>query len=177
MKKVAFIGTGLMGAPMAGHILDAGYELVVYNRTKARAQDLIDRGAKWAESPKEACKDADLVITIVGYPVDVEEVYLGEEGLIEHAKPGTILVDMSTSSPDLARDIHQAAAIRDIVAFDAPVTGGEDGAKAGTLTIMVGADEKTLDLVRPVFETFGKVIVAFGEAGKGQLAKMTNQIM
>lgn len=176
MKKVAFIGTGLMGAPMAQHVLEAGYELIVHNRTRARAQFLIDAGARWAETPVEAVREADLTITIVGYPSEVEELYLGENGLIEAARPGSFLVDMSTSSPELARDIYQAAAVRDVIAFDAPVTGGEFGAKQGTLTIMVGANQETLDQVLPVFESFGKVIIPFGEAGKGQLAKLTNQI-
>ncbi len=177
MKKIAFIGTGLMGAPMAEHLLNAGYELSIYNRSKSqRALDLIEKGARWAQSPKEACQGAELILTIVGYPKDVEEVYFGDEGLIEHADKGAILVDMSTSSPELAREIAQAAEVRDLIAFDAPVTGGEDGAKAGTLTIMVGATEEQLALVHDVFKCFGELIVPFGAAGKGQLAKMTNQI-
>lgn len=175
-KKIGFIGTGLMGEPMADHLLNAGFEVVVYNRTKAKADRLIEKGAIWAESPAEAARDADVVITIVGYPADVEEVYLGEDGIIDAARPGSILVDMSTSSPQLAKEISQAAAVRDILAFDAPVTGGEDGAKAGTLTIMVGATQEELDRVIDVFEAFGKVIIPFGGAGQGQMAKMTNQI-
>lgn len=175
-KKIAFIGTGLMGAPMVGHLLDAGYPVTVYNRTKAKADKLVERGAVWANSPAEACKDADITITIVGYPKDVEEVYLSKDGLVNSAKPGSILIDMSTSSPTLAKDITAAAAQRGILAFDAPVTGGEDGAIAGTLTIMVGATQEDLDKVIDVFETFGKVIVPFGGPGMGQMAKMTNQI-
>lgn len=176
MKKVAFIGTGLMGAPMAQHILEAGYELIIHTRTKSRAQALLDAGARWAESPAQAAQDAELTITIVGYPHEVEELYFGEAGLIGAAQAGSILVDMSTSSPELAREIYQAAAVRDVIAFDAPVTGGEFGAKHGNLTVMVGANQETLDKVLPVFKTFGELIIPFGEAGKGQLAKMTNQI-
>lgn len=175
-RKIAFIGTGLMGAPMAGHLLDAGYPVTVYNRTKAKADKLVERGAVWANSPAEACKDADVTITIVGYPKDVEEVYMGKDGLIANAKPGSILIDMSTSSPTLAKDINKAAAERDIYAFDAPVTGGEKGAIDGTLTIMVGADEEGLAKVQDIFDTFGKVIIPFGEAGLGQMAKIANQI-
>lgn len=174
--KVAFIGTGIMGAPIAGHILDAGYPLTVYNRTRAKAEPLIERGAVWADSVVEAARDADVVFTMVGYPTDVEEVYLSSEGLLANAKPGAILVDLTTSSPALARDIAEAAAVDDRLAFDCPVTGGESGAIAGTLTAIVGASERDIEPVRPVIETFTSKIFCFGGAGKGQSAKLANQV-
>ena len=174
--KVAFIGTGIMGAPIAGHILDAGYPLTVYNRTRAKAEPLIERGAVWADSVVEAARDADVVFTMVGYPTDVEEVYLSSEGLLANAKPGAILVDLTTSSPALARDIAEAAAVDDRLAFDCPVTGGESGAIAGTLTAIVGASERDIEPVRPVIETFTSKIFCFGGAGKGQAAKLANQV-
>ena len=138
-QRVAFIGTGIMGAPIAGHIMDAGYPLTVYNRTEAKAQPLVERGAVWAPSPAEAVRDADVVFTMVGYPEDVEELYLSSDGLLAASKPGVVLIDLTTSSPALARDIAEAAAVSDRMAFDCPVTGGESGAIAGTLTAIAGA--------------------------------------
>ena len=123
--KIAFIGTGIMGAPIAGHIMDAGYELTVYNRTKEKAADLIERGAAWADSVAEAAKDADVVFSMVGFPTDVEEVYLAGEGLLASAKDGAYLIDLTTSAPELARDIAGAAEVCGKHAFDCPVTGGE----------------------------------------------------
>lgn len=176
LQHIAFIGTGIMGKPMAGHLLKAGYPVTVFTRTPSKADDLVAQGAQRASSIAEAVKDADVVITIVGFPAEVEEVYMATGGILEQAREGAILIDMSTSSPALARDIYQVAAVNNQIAIDAPVTGGEDGALAGTLTVMAGCDEETLARVRPIFETFGKTIVACGKAGNGQVTKLANQI-
>ena len=176
MQKVAFIGTGIMGAPIAGHILDAGYPLTVFNRTPEKAQGLIERGAVWADSAADAARDADVVFTMVGYPEDVEELYLAGDGLIAASKPGAYLIDLTTSAPSLARDIAEASAVEGRVAFDCPVTGGETGAIAGTLTAIVGATEQTIEPVRAILETFTSKIFCFGRAGQGQAAKLANQV-
>ncbi len=175
-QKVAFIGTGIMGAPIAGHILDAGYDVTVYNRTKSKTDDLVARGAHWAETPAAAAADADIVFTMVGFPTDVEEIYLSGEGLLASAKPGAYLIDLTTSAPELARDIAEAAETMDKHAFDCPVTGGEAGAIAGTLTLIVGATEHDIAPVRAVLETFSSKIFCFGGPGKGQAAKLANQV-
>lgn len=175
-QRVAFIGTGIMGAPIAGHIMDAGYPLTVYNRTEAKAQPLVERGAVWAASPAEAVRDADVVFTMVGYPEDVEELYLSSDGLLAASKLGAVLIDLTTSSPALARDIAEAAAVSDRMAFDCPVTGGESGAIAGALTAIAGATERDIEPIRALLETFAARIFCFGGAGKGQSAKLANQI-
>ena len=169
--SVAFIGTGIMGAPIAGHILDAGYPVTVYNRTAAKAEPLIERGAVWAESASDAVRGADVVFTMVGYPED-----LAGDGILAASKPGAILIDLTTSSPALARDIAGAAAVSERVAFDCPVTGGEAGAIAGTLTAIAGATERDIEPVRAILETFTSKIFCFGGAGKGQSAKLSNQV-
>lgn len=174
--KVAFIGTGIMGAPIAGHILDAGYPLTVYNRTQSKAQPLVDRGAELAATPAEAAAGADVVFTMVGYPEDVEELYLASDGLLTASKPGAILIDLTTSSPSLARDIAGAAAVSERTAFDCPVTGGQTGAIAGTLTAIIGATEHDIEPVRELLGTFTSRIFCFGGAGKGQAAKLANQV-
>lgn len=174
--KVAFIGTGIMGAAIAGHILDAGYPLTVYNRTKSKAEALIARGAAWGESPAAAAADADVVFTMVGYPTDVEDVYLASNGLIRAAKKGAWLIDLTTSSPALARDIHDAAEVEDKHAFDCPVTGGEAGAVAGTLTLIAGAREADVAPVLPILETFSSKVFYFDAPGAGQTAKLCNQV-
>lgn len=174
--KVAFIGTGIMGAPIAGHIMDAGYDLTVYNRTKSKADALVARGAHWAESPAAAAADADVVFTMLGYPTDVEDVYLATNGLVRAAKKGAWLVDLTTSSPQLARDIHDAAEVEDKHAADCPVTGGESGAIAGTLTLILGSTEADAQPILPVLETFSSKAFYFGGAGKGQTAKLCNQV-
>ncbi len=173
---VAFIGTGVMGAAMAGHLMDAGYRLRVNNRTKAKADALIERGAVWADTPGEAAAGADVVITMVGYPSDVEASYLGEGGIIEHAAEGTVLVDMTTSSPALAKKIAAQGASRGISVLDAPVSGGDVGARNATLTIMVGGEEEALEKVRPLFDVMGKTVMHHGGPGAGQHCKMANQI-
>lgn len=175
-SKVAFVGTGIMGAPIAGHIMDAGYDVTVYNRTRSKAEDLLARGAHWADSPAQAAKDADVVFTMVGYPTDVEDVYLAKNGLIRATKRGAYMVDLTTSSPQLARDIHDAAEVEDKHALDCPVTGGDAGAVAGTLTLIVGATEKDAEPVLPILQTFSDKIFYMGGAGKGQTAKLCNQV-
>lgn len=173
---VGFIGTGVMGKSMAGHILAAGYPLVVYNRTKEKANELLKNGAKWANSPKELVKQADIVFTIVGMPSDVEEVYLSENGLIENGRSGQIFIDMTTSKPSLAVHIYQTAQSKGIYTLDAPVSGGDIGARNGTLAIMVGGDKEIFDRVQDLLNVLGNNIVYQGKAGSGQHTKMCNQI-
>lgn len=165
-----------MGAPIAGHILDAGYPLTVHNRTKSKADELVSRGAVWAETPADAVEDADIVFTMVGFPNEVEELYLAGDGLLAASKPGAYLIDLTTSAPELARDIAEAAGVENRVAFDFPVTGGESGAIAGTLTGIAGATERDIAPVREVLETFTSKIFCFNGPGKGQAAKLSNQI-
>ena len=176
MKKIGFIGTGIMGCSMVRNLMKAGFEVSVYNRTKEKANELIAEGALWKESPAECAKGQDALITIVGYPKDVEEVYFGENGIFSGAEPGTILIDMTTTSPKLAVRIYEAAKEQGLRALDAPVTGGDTGAKAGTLTILVGGDEETFKECLPIFEAMGKNIRYEGRAGNGQHTKMCNQI-
>lgn len=175
-KTIAFIGTGVMGRSMAGHLLGAGHRLVVHNRTRAKAQELLDRGAEWADSAGSAASGADVVITIVGYPADVEETYLGASGVIASARKGAVLIDMTTSSPALAVRIARAAAERGLRALDAPVSGGDVGARNATLTIMVGGEPEAFADVEPVLRVMGRSIVLQGSAGAGQHAKMANQV-
>lgn len=173
---VAFIGTGVMGSAMAGHLLAAGYPVRVYNRTRSKAEQLVERGARWCDSPAEAAREADVTITMVGYPADVEAVYLGPDGIVDNAKSGAVLIDMTTSSPDLARRIDAAARERGLHALDAPVSGGDVGARNATLTIMVGGDAEVLDQVRPVLDVMSSMVALHGPAGAGQHCKMANQI-
>jgi 3-hydroxyisobutyrate dehydrogenase len=176
IRTVAFIGTGIMGEPIARHILDAGYHLVVNNRTKAKADTLVAAGATWASSPSEAARDADVVFTMLGFPDEVEDVYLATDGLLRATKKGAYLIDLTTSSPQLARDIHDAAEIDDKHAFDCPVTGGQAGAQNGTLTLIIGESKTTVAPVLPLLKTFSSRIFYFDGAGKGQLAKLANQV-
>jgi len=175
-KTVGFIGLGIMGAAMAEHIRAGGHDLVVYNRTQVKAQPLIDKGATWAASPGELAALSDVVITIVGYPKDVEEVYLGDGGIVARARPGAILIDMTTSSPELAGQIARAAEARGLSALDAPVSGGDVGARAGKLAIMVGGDREAYAQALPILELMGGKIEHMGAAGAGQHTKMANQI-
>jgi 3-hydroxyisobutyrate dehydrogenase len=173
---IAFIGTGVMGRSMAGHLLKAGHTLHVFNRTKAKAQALLDAGAQWHDTPGAAAAQADFVFTIVGFPQDVEETYFGPAGVIARAKSGTVLVDMTTSSPKLAQRIATAATAKGLVALDAPVTGGDIGAREARLSIMVGGDEAAFTRARPLFAVMGKIIVHHGGPGSGQLCKLSNQV-
>lgn len=175
--KIAWIGTGVMGESMAGHLLNAGHELYVYNRTVSKTENLVKRGAKLLAEIKDAPLNADVVFTMVGYPKDVEGVYLGNDGLITTAKEGQVFVDMTTSSPTIAKKISEEFAKVGASALDLPVTGGDIGAKNGTLSIMVGGDKKVYEeKVLPLVKHLGKNITYFGEAGKGQYAKLANQI-
>jgi 3-hydroxyisobutyrate dehydrogenase len=175
-RTIGFIGLGVMGAPMAGHIRASGERLLIYTRTKSKAQLVLDTGAEWRDFPKQIAKECDVVFTMVGYPKDVEEIYFGPDGLIENARPGTIFVDFTTSRPDLAVKIYESAKARGLSAIDAPVSGGDIGAKNATLTIMVGGDEETFQKVKPLLETVGKTVILQGGPGAGQHTKMANQI-
>ena len=175
--KIAWIGIGVMGESMAGHLLDAGHELFVYNRTVSKTDGLVKRGATLLKEVKDAPLNADVIFSMVGYPKDVEEVYLGENSLIKTAKEGQVFVDMTTSSPTLAKKISEEFAKVGATALDLPVTGGDIGAKNGTLSIMAGGDKKVFEeTVLPLVKNFGKNITYFGEAGKGQYTKLANQI-
>jgi 3-hydroxyisobutyrate dehydrogenase len=174
--RIGFVGTGVMGKSMAGHLLAAGHDLAVYNRTKSKAQELLDHGARWADTPGKAARGAEVVFTIVGFPQDVEEVYFGDSGIVEHADEGAILVDMTTSRPDLAVRIAEVAQKRGMQAFDAPVSGGDVGAREARLSIMIGGPEDVFPKVKPLFELMGANIVLQGPAGSGQHTKMCNQI-
>ncbi|WP_416730015.1 NAD(P)-dependent oxidoreductase [Fictibacillus sp. JL2B1089] len=176
MQSVGFIGTGVMGKSMAGHLMNAGYPVHVYTRTKAKAEDLLEKGAKWADTPKEIAQNCDVIITMVGYPKDVEEVYLGAEGLIAQAKEGSYLIDMTTSSPQLAQKIERTAAERNIATLDAPVSGGDIGARDAKLSIMVGGSESAFHDMEPILSKMGTNVVYQGKAGSGQHTKMCNQI-
>ncbi|MCP4020690.1 MAG: NAD(P)-dependent oxidoreductase [Desulfobacteraceae bacterium] len=173
---IGFIGTGVMGSSMAGHILNAGFALHVYNRTKSRADNLVSKGAVWEDTIAGLSANCDVIITIVGMPGDVEAVYFSEDGILNHVRPGTIVIDMTTSSPELAKNIYQSAKERAIESLDAPVSGGDLGARNATLSIMVGGDEKIFDKLLPLFEIMGKNIVYQGEPGTGQHTKIANQI-
>ena len=173
---IGFIGIGVMGRSMAGHLLDAGHRVHVYTRTRSSADELVARGAIWEERPSTLAARCSRIFTMVGYPKDVEEVYFGPEGLIANAKAGTILVDTTTSKPDLARRISEAAAARGLRAIDAPVSGGDLGARNATLTIMVGGEASSFEEVRPLLALMGKTIILQGGPGAGQHTKMANQI-
>lgn len=175
-KKVGFIGLGIMGRSMAGHILDGGQELHVYNRTRSKADELVAKGAIWHDTAGDVAAASDVVITIVGYPKDVEETYLGAGGIVERAKAGTILIDMTTSSPTLAGEIAARAAEKGISVLDAPVSGGDIGARAAKLSIMVGGTEEAFAAALPLFQRMGENIVHQGGPGAGQHTKMCNQI-
>lgn len=173
---VAFIGTGVMGAAMASHVAAAGYPLVVHNRTRERAESLLAGGAEWAESAGEAASRADIVVTMVGYPADVEEVYLGEGGVVARAPKGAYLIDMTTSTPSLAARVAREAAARGLHALDAPVSGGDVGARNAALTVFGGGDPEDFSVVRPLLLTMGTTVNLMGPAGSGQHAKMANQL-
>jgi len=176
MKKIGFIGIGIMGKSMVRNLMKAGYEVAVYSRTRSKAEDVLSEGAVWCEDVKACSKGRDGVITIVGYPQDVEEVYFGENGIIANADEGNCLLDMTTTSPKIAVRIYEEAKQAGLKALDAPVTGGDTGAREGTLTILAGGDRDTYDRCLPVFEAMGKAIRYEGKAGNGQHTKMCNQI-
>jgi 3-hydroxyisobutyrate dehydrogenase len=175
--RVGWIGTGVMGRSMCGHVLEAGYPVTVHNRTRSRADPLLERGARWGDTPAAVAAASDVVFTIVGYPVDVRAVILGEGGTLSGAAAGSVLVDMTTSEPSLAIEICEAAAARGVASVDAPVSGGDVGARNATLSIMVGGDEQAVARVRPLLEAMGETIVRQGGPGAGQHTKMVNQIL
>ncbi len=176
-KKIGFIGLGVMGKSMAGHLMDAGHELYVYSRTKAKCGDIIEKGAHWCDTPKGVAENTDIVFTIVGFPKDVEEVYLGENGLIEGTREGMIFCDMTTTKPSLDIQIGKELEKKGASMCDAPVSGGDSGARNATLSIMAGADKATFDALLPYFNIMGKSITHMGELGAGQHTKMANQIV
>lgn len=174
--KIGFIGVGVMGGPMVLNLMKKGFDVSVYSRTKAKAEAVVAAGAHWCDTVAEAARGRDAVITIVGYPKDVEEVYFGEDGIIANADKGTVLIDMTTTSPKLSQRIYAEAAAAGLPALDAPVSGGDVGAQKGTLAIMVGGDREVFDRMVPVFEAMGTNIRYQGAAGNGQHTKMANQI-
>ncbi len=175
--KIAFLGTGIMGGHMAGHLLAAGHELTVFNRTRSKAEALISRGARWAESPRLAAEGQDVLISIVGMPDDVQEVYMGEQGVFGASDPPEVVIDMTTSTPTLARTLAEAATARGIASIDAPVSGGPVGAESASLSIMVGGDTDAVARVWSLFESMGKTVIHQGGPGYGQHTKMVNQIL
>ncbi|MCA1029782.1 NAD(P)-dependent oxidoreductase [Bacillus timonensis] len=176
MKTIGFIGTGVMGQSMASHFLKAGYDVHVYTRTKTKADALLSEGAVWKDSVAELASGVDTLITMVGYPRDVEEIYLGEQGILAHAKQGTYVIDMTTSTPSLAEKIYTVAKQKGIFSLDAPVSGGDVGAKEARLAIMVGGDKEAFEDCLPLLKIMGTNIVYQGSAGAGQHTKMSNQI-
>ena len=175
--KIGWIGTGVMGASMCGHLIDAGFRATVCSRTKSKADHLITQGADWADTPREVARQSDVVFSIVGFPSDVREVLLGENGALAGARNGSIVVDMTTSQPSLAREIHSTAKTIGVAAVDAPVSGGDVGARNGTLSIMIGGDDEIVAALQPCWDAMGKTIVHQGPAGAGQDTKMVNQIL
>lgn len=174
--KIGWVGTGVMGRWMCQHVMDLGYNATVFTRTKSKADPLLELGATWANSPAEVAANSDIVFTIVGFPEDVRQVYLGESGILTAAKSGSIVVDMTTTEPSLAIEIHQVAQAQDVSSIDAPVSGGDVGAREARLAIMIGGDQETVDAIHPLFEAMGQNIVYQGVAGSGQHTKMCNQI-
>ena len=174
--KIGWIGTGVMGRWMCQHLMDIGYSATVYNRTKEKAQPLLDAGATWGDSSSEVASSSDITFTIVGFPPDVREVYLGENGILKGTKAGDIIVDMTTTEPSLAQEIYEQATAQGVSSVDAPVSGGDVGAREARLSIMVGGDTDAVGTIMPLFETMGKNIVHQGGAGAGQHTKMCNQI-
>ncbi|MEJ8778049.1 NAD(P)-dependent oxidoreductase [Pseudogracilibacillus sp. ICA-222130] len=173
---IGFIGIGVMGESMARHLMNAGYPLHIFTRTKKKAHTLMEEGAIWEDSVTNIAKKSDIIITIIGTPKDVEDVYFNRNGLIAHAKPGTYLIDMTTSKPSLAKEIYEKAKEKDLHALDAPVSGGDVGAKNAKLAIMVGGEENVFREMLPIFQIMGENIRLQGPAGSGQHTKAVNQI-
>ena len=175
--RIGWIGTGVMGSSMVGHLISAGYAATVFTRSKAKADPLIARGAKWAETPKAVAEQSDVIFSIVGFPSDVRAVMLGTDGALAGSKSGNILVDMTTSEPSLAVEIAHSATQKGVHSVDAPVSGGDIGAKNATLSIMIGGEKSVVDSLMPLFSVMGKTLVHQGAAGAGQHTKMANQIL
>lgn len=175
--RIGWIGTGVMGSSMVGHLMAAGFRATVFTRSKSKAQPLIDRGAQWAATPKAVAEQSDVIFSIVGFPSDVRSVMLGADGALAGSKSGNVLVDMTTSEPSLAVEIHDEAKKKGVHSVDAPVSGGDIGAKNATLSIMIGGDKEIVESLQPLFGAMGKTIVHQGGAGAGQHTKMANQIL
>jgi 3-hydroxyisobutyrate dehydrogenase len=175
--RLGWIGLGVMGRSMCGHLMDAGFEMTVHTRTKQKADPLVDQGAHWTESPTEVAEAADVVFTMVGYPEDVRQVYYSDEGLLSAARSGMVLVDMTTSQPTLAEEIARQAARAQIISIDAPVSGGDIGAREASLSIMIGGSEEYYAALQPCWERLGRTIVYQGGPGMGQHTKMVNQTL
>jgi 3-hydroxyisobutyrate dehydrogenase len=175
--RIGWVGTGVMGGSMCVHLIAAGYAATVNSRTRERAEPVLDQGAAWAHTPAEAAADADVTFTMVGHPADVREVILSEDGVLATAKPGSVIIDMSTSEPSLAKEIFEAARERGVASIDAPVSGGDVGARNATLSIMVGGEPEAVAVVRPLLEILGQTIIHQGPAGAGQHTKMVNQTL
>src|SRR5260221_2275039 len=173
---LGWIGTGVMGLSMCGHLLTKGYAVTAYNRTRSKAQPLLDKGAQWGDSPRAVAAQANVLFTMVGYPRDVREVYFGADGVLAGVKPGSLIVDMTTTEPSLSKEIYAAAKAKGVDAVDAPVSGGDVGARNATLSIMVGGDAGAIEFARPLLEILGKTIIHQGGPGAGQHTKMCNQI-
>ncbi len=176
-QKIGWIGTGVMGKSMCAHLLKAGYKISVYNRSKEKANELIDMGAIWCSNPGEVAEKSEILFTIVGFPHDVEEVYFGEKGILKSIKTGSIVIDMTTSEPSLAQKIYKEARKMGVSSLDAPVSGGDVGAKNGTLAIMIGGDKEAYETLLPFFNLMGQNISYMGKEGAGQHTKMSNQIL
>jgi 3-hydroxyisobutyrate dehydrogenase len=175
--RIGWIGTGVMGRSMCEHLITGGYKVVLYSRTKDKAADLLSKGAEWAASPSQVAAKADVIISIVGFPHDVREVLIGEDGALSGCKPGSVIVDMTTSEPSLAVEIAKQAANRDVVSIDAPVSGGDVGARNATLSIMIGGDAETVAALEPIWKTMGAKWIRQGGPGAGQHTKMVNQVL
>jgi 3-hydroxyisobutyrate dehydrogenase len=175
--RLGWIGTGVMGQSMCSHLIAKGFAMTVYNRSRDKAKSLLDRGAAWAASPRQVAEKSDVVFAIVGFPKDVREVFLGSDGALAGSKAGSILVDMTTSEPSLAAEIYQAAKAKGVHAIDAPVSGGDVGAREARLSIMIGGDREVSDALQPCWESMGKTIIYQGAAGAGQHTKMVNQTL
>ena len=175
--RIGWIGTGVMGASMCGHLIEAGYTATVFSRTRSKAEPLLERGASWVESPREVAEQSDIVFSIVGFPSDVREVVLGPQGVLAGSQAGNVFVDMTTSEPSLAVEISQAAAERNVSSVDAPVSGGDVGARNGALSIMIGGDQQTVEALAPCWEAMGSTWVWQGGPGAGQHTKMVNQTL
>jgi len=175
--RIGWIGTGVMGRSMCGHLMKAGFAATVFNRTKSKAQDLLDQGAKWADTPRKVAEASDVVFSIVGFPSDVRSVILGDDGALAGSKAGAILVDMTTSEPSLAVEIAEKAEKKGVHSVDAPVSGGDIGAREARLSIMIGGEKDVVEVLRPCWDAMGKTIIHQGGPGAGQHTKMVNQTL
>lgn len=175
--RIGWIGSGVMGRWMCQHLMTKGFAATVYNRSKDKAKPLLDAGAAWGDTPKAVAEKSDVIFAIVGFPKDVREVFLGQQGALAGSKAGNVLVDMTTSEPSLAREIYETSKAKGVAAVDAPVSGGDVGAKNAALSIMIGGDQEVIEAIRPLFECMGKTIIHQGAAGAGQHTKMVNQVL